>query len=392
METVVLSNGMRVAVAQVRASVCTVSVTVNVGHINEPKLGIAALYEKMLLKKVPFVQAIYGGTITSFLTDCPKEELAATMEKMANLIKTPELSELLLDVAKKEIVERTLQSADMPSRQSKLAYKHTAFSQNNVVWDTQKYIDSVKSISLEDLKSLREKYYTGKNLVLCVAAQNLDASEIEALAKKYFEDIPDGIFHRVKQELYTGGYTHIPAVVDYQRVIFGWDVTSLSNVAEANVLMSALNGRLEHAFASTSCTAALKIAGYFGGMRTLRISVETLSSQKSLNDIIQTVAAIVKNLQTEKLDNNALESARQWAMTEKLFKFASPNDASVEAAWQILGREHMYNIDERIIATWRVSARDVQEIAQEIFSTPLTYVTYTNQPHYSYNEVVAMMH
>ncbi len=387
METLVIKNGMRVALASNGASVYTVSVTVNVGHINEPKLGIAALFEKVLMLQAPFVQAVYGGTITTFLTGCAKENLKETMEKMANLVKAPELSEELLEQAKADTIERTELLAKMPARQSKLAYKHVAFSKHQLVWNTEEYIAAVKAVTVEDLKALHEKYYTGKNLVVCVAGEKPKKSDAEELAKEFFADVPEGKRYKADNELYTGGFEQIASNGDYQRVMFGWDVTNLSGVSEANVLMSALNGQLERAFASMEAKPELKIAGYFGGMRTLRISVETWQPDVNLNDIVDVVIGIVQKLKNEPLSEGALESARQWAMTEKLFKFASANDASVETAWQILGREKMYDIDERIIATWRVSARNVQEIAQDIFSTPLTYVVASDKQVVGYDEV-----
>ncbi len=388
METISLKNGMRVALASNGASVYTVSVTVNLGHINEPKLGIASLFEKVLMLQAPFVQAVYGGTITTFLTGCAKEDLKETMEKMANLVKAPELSEELLQKAKKDTIERTELLAKMPARQSKLAYKHVAFSKRQLVWNTDEYIAVVESVTVEDLKALHEKYYTGKNLVLCVAGEKPKKTDAEKLARELFAEIPEGKRYKADNELYTGGFEQIASSGGYQRVMFGWNATYLSGVSEANVLMSALNGQLERAFASMEAKPELKIAGYFGGMRTLRISVETWQPDADLNAIINTVADIVKKLQEQPLDEYALESARQWAMTEKLFKFASPNDASVETAWQILGREKMYDVDERIIATWRVSARDVQDIAQEIFSTPLTYVVISDKEIVGYDDVM----
>ena len=86
-----------------------------------------------------------------------------------------------------------------------------------------------------------------------------------------------------------------------------------------------------------------------------------------------------------------METSRNRAMSEKLFIFSQPQDGAVEIAWQLLGRGSMYDINERINATWQVSARDVQEIANDIFSRPLTYVVYAKEPFYSYEEVVAKL-
>ena len=56
MEKFKLNNGVTVVIANRASQVLSVSVTVNVGHVNEPKLGIAALYENVLMKQVSRLQ------------------------------------------------------------------------------------------------------------------------------------------------------------------------------------------------------------------------------------------------------------------------------------------------------------------------------------------------
>lgn len=69
MEKFKLNNGATIVIAECSSKELSVSVTVNVGHVNEPKLGIAALYENVLMKQVSRVQTVYGGTVTSFSPD-----------------------------------------------------------------------------------------------------------------------------------------------------------------------------------------------------------------------------------------------------------------------------------------------------------------------------------
>ena len=107
MEKFKLNNGATIVIAECSSKELSVSVTVNVGHVNEPKLGIAALYENVLMKQVSRVQTVYGGTVTSFFTGCEKEELEMTMSKMANLIKAPHLGSDLIQAAAFDIVEHT---------------------------------------------------------------------------------------------------------------------------------------------------------------------------------------------------------------------------------------------------------------------------------------------
>ena len=386
MKKIVLSNGMKVVKTN-NSKVYSLSITVGIGHLNEPKLGLAAVCEKVLSPQLNNALAIQGGTITSYLTGCSAEDFEALLAKVAAVLKNPDLSQELVDAAAEDVAQHTRDLAPLPERQWKLCYKHTAFGTSKLVWDLDAYIESVKSLKTEDLEALVDTYYTGKNIVIGVAC-NLPLAELKELMEKYFGSIPAGKKQKFEKLEYTGGYTARPAVGDVQTIAIGWDVSSLSNVAEANVLMSMLSGRLERDVAGTGAVREVKIAGYYG-MRTLRISI-VAPADKDINDFIDIICKNVKRVTTTLASDRRMETSRQRAATEKLAKFSEPQDAAVEAAWQELGRNGMYDVDDRITATFLVSARNVKEIAQDIFFEKPTIVVFGENP-YSEKEILAKL-
>ena len=386
MKKIVLSNGMKVVKTN-NSKVYSLSITVGIGHLNEPKLGLAAVCEKVLAPQLNNALAIQGGTITSYLTGCSAEDFEALLAKVAAVLKNPDLSQELVDAAVEDVAQHTRDLAPLPERQWKLCYKHTAFGTSKLVWDLDAYIESVKSLKTEDLEALVDTYYTGKNIVIGVAC-DLPLAELKELMEKYFGSIPAGKKQKFEKLEYTGGYTARPAVGDVQTIAIGWDVSSLSNVAEANVLMSMLSGRLERDVAGTGAVREVKIAGYYG-MRTLRISI-VAPADKDINDFIDIICKNVKRVTTTLASDRRMETSRQRAATEKLAKFSEPQDAAVEAAWQELGRNGMYDVDDRITATFLVSARNVKEIAQDIFFEKPTIVVFGENP-YSEEEILAKL-
>lgn len=386
MKKIVLSNGMKVVKTN-NSKVYSLSITVGIGHLNEPKLGLAAVCEKVLSPQLNNALAIQGGTITSYLTGCSAEDFEALLAKVAAVLKNPDLSQELVDAAAEDVAQHTRDLAPLPERQWKLCYKHTAFGTSKLVWDLDAYIESVKSLKTEDLEALVDTYYTGKNIVIGVAC-DLPLAELKELMEKYFGSIPAGKKQKFEKLEYTGGYTARPAVGDVQTIAIGWDVSSLSNVAEANVLMSMLSGRLERDVAGTGAVREVKIAGYYG-MRTLRISI-VAPADKDINDFIDIICKNVKRVTTTLASDRRMETSRQRAATEKLAKFSEPQDAAVEVAWQELGRNGMYDVDDRITATFLVSARNVKEIAQDIFSEKPTIVVFGENP-YSEKEILAKL-
>ncbi len=386
MKKIVLSNGMKVVKTN-NSKVYSLSITVGIGHLNEPKLGLAAVCEKVLAPQLNNALAIQGGTITSYLTGCSAEDFEALLAKVAAVLRNPDLSQELVDAAAEDVAQHTRDLAPLPERQWKLCYKHTAFGTSKLVWDLDAYIESVKSLKTEDLEAMVDTYYTGKNIVIGVAC-DLPLAELKELMEKYFGSIPAGKKQKFEKLEYTGGYTARPAVGDVQTIAIGWDVSSLSNVAEANVLMSMLSGRLERDVAGTGAVREVKIAGYYG-MRTLRISI-VAPADKDINDFIDIICKNVKRVTTTLASDRRMETSRQRAATEKLAKFSEPQDAAVEAAWQELGRNGMYDVDDRITATFLVSARNVKEIAQDIFFEKPTIVVFGENP-YSEEEILAKL-
>lgn len=368
----------------------TIAATVKLGHINEPKLGIASVYEKILMLQNPNVQTVYGGTITSYLTGGASEkEIPEKVAELLALMIKPVLSDELLNEAVSDIIRHTRDRNVLPRRQLKLLYKHTAFH-GNQVWDTEAYIRSLLSITLEDLQNLHKSYYTGKNLVITFSGKGEEQGIFEAIMQN-IADLPVGEEQKVELPEYTGGYAVLASEKPlFSRVLVGWDVTSLERGAEANVLMSILANRLDRSFANEGLevTTELKIAGYYG-CRTLRIAAECADSTM-VNKMLDIIAYNIKRLKETYATDRRMESARNEAMADKLFKFGQREASAVEIAWQILKHGRMYDISDRIISTWRVSARNVQEVANEIFSQPFTCCIYGQAPYYSKEELAKM--
>lgn len=388
-KTFKLKNGLTVMVSKFPStSQVSVSLTVNVGHVNEPKLGLAALFEKVLMEQAAGVQAVYGGTITTYFTGGASTELELSMRKLSNLVISPHFCGELIKMKAIDIIGHTRDLAPLPKRQMKLLYKHTAFAHAEKVWSADVYIDAVSSYGVSDLQEFADKYMTAKNMVVAVSGC-VSEEEVLRLAEMYFGQVPAGRKHKVQNDIYTGGFNRISSPCGYRQVMLGWDVSDLNNAAEANVMMSMLSGRLERSFIGKDVDIEVKIAGYYG-MRTLRISV-TSHNEEDVNEFIDVICANVHRLRTTLASERRMETSRNRAMAEKLFTFSQPQDSAVEMAWQLLGRGQMYDINERINATWQVSARDVQEIAESIFSRPLTYVLYARKPYYTYQEVVSKL-
>ena len=395
METIkkVLGNGVTVLCSE--AKVPEVSLTIKSGHINETKVGVAAVYENIVAQNANNfnLMSICGGSLTSFVTGAKGSITVALKYLYDNCVSTA-VTKRAVNYAVEDISKHTRDMAPLPVRQTKLAYKHTAFSHNQVFWQPERYIDKLKALTVCDVKNYITDNYVGRNVVISYSGLKKYFDTVFEVAEKYFGLLPVGERKNICLE-YTGGFSFIKGNGSKQLAFFGWELPASYNTAETNVMMSMLSGRLERSLAEAGLVAeaVVKIAGYFG-LRTLRIAVscdadsvpaENGKKRNVLQECIDVVSKNVKRLQTSIASDRRMETSRQRAMAERLGISNEALPRSVEVAWSLLGRNIDYDNDKAITNIWEVTAQDVRSTAQDIFSTKMTCVIYSSEPSSSFD-------
>lgn len=385
----VLENGVTVLCSVTNNS--ELSLTIKSGHINETKVGIAAVYENIVAQNANNVNlmSISGGSLTSFVTRVKSSITVALKYLYDNCVNTA-VTKKALDFAVADISKHTRDMAPLPTRQTKLAYKHTAFSKNQVFWSPERYVEQLEALDVCDVKNYIMDNFVGSNVVISFAGSEKDFDTVFEVAEKYFGLLPMGERKSISLE-YTGGFSCINGNGCKQLAFFGWELPAGYNTAETNVLMSMLSGRLERSLAEAglSAEAVVKIAGYFG-LRTLRVAV-SCDSKSDFGKCIDIVCKNVKRLQTSVASDRRMETSRQRAMVERLGISNEALPRSVEAAWALLGRNIDYDNDRAITNIWEVSAQDVRYAAQEIFNSKMTCVLYSNEPFPAEEDIVKAM-
>ncbi len=365
MEKFHLNNGMSVVFAG-HSKDYSVCLSVNVGHVNEPSKGIAALFEKTLLLQVKGIIPVFGGTMTAYTAG--GEDLDETLEKVSQVFQSTVVNDEFVEQAKAAIVKQTHDTAPLTARLMKLMYKHAAFGADWVVTPDE-YLEIVNSYSTEDVRNFANTYYTAANAVLVIAGPKVPIADLKDAADQYFGQIPAGEkMPKFKGNIYTGGFGRVDLKEGAMaRLMCGWDASKLSldDSPVANVMMSMFWKRVERALAENNIDAQVefKIAGYYGA-RTMRLSVVADADANQLYSIVQ--AAVDRICDTEASDER-MEKSRNAAMVEKLDKYERSDDKALEVAWQMIGRGSMYDIASRIEEIKDVDADAVRMLAQRIF-------------------------
>lgn len=349
---------------------------VGVGHNHETKenLGISALFEKLLLSRVKSIIADYAGTMTYYYLEVPDGKVPEAIGVLAEMVTLTSFSDKEIEAAKADIIQHTKDMFPIPRRQLKLLYKHTAYGVADINWDMDGYINSVSRFTNEDLQAFAKQFYVTNNMALLVSG-NINVSEIAARVEKAFANLPKGKKNKVRKDIYTGGFAIIPA---QQQSLFylGFDISDIRN-AELAVFIKLLNGRLERSFIGTDVLSDVRIAGYYG-RRTLQISIKT--QQKNIGEILDTVCRNIVRIKNEEASPRRMERSRNLAMAGYMEMFGSEISRSREVGWHVFSQDERFDIQELMFAISEVSARNIRETAEKIFSTPMTLVCSSNQP------------
>ncbi len=388
-----LNNGMTVVYAGY-AKEYSVCLSVNIGHVNEPRLGLANLFERVLLLQTKGIIPVFGGTMTAYTAG--GDDLPEILGRMSQLFNPEAVTDEYVTKAKASIVQETHDTAPLTVRRMKLLYKHTAFGAD-LVRPTEEYLRSVITCSVDEVCRFAGKYYTASNAVLVVAGPELSLCELKQLARQYFGAVPAGEKQpQLKGDIYTGGYGRMDVADGMTRLMFGWDIKHLSiqDSPVANVMMSMFLRRLERAYAEAGVSDAyvdFKVAGYYG-LRTMRTTITSrLAGPKELTDIF--TAALRRICDTEASEMR-MERSRNAAMVEKLDKYEKSDNKALETAWQLIGRGDMYNIANRINSISETTAHDVKVVSRNVFRhMKPTYIVAAapEAEAYSYDELLSML-
>lgn len=404
MKQIILENGTTLLMNGTASRSFEISLIIKTGHINEPKLGLASLYENIVVRQAQRAKKnivpSYGGDITAFSTGGSVASLKKTMLELWDACCNPHLTELEVSDAAQDILQHTVDLAHVPERQTKLAYKHTAFAQDDVVWDTAEYIRKVSELKVEDVQDYITDNYVGKNLILSYCGPEDSFDKFVEICTQLFGKLPAGKRTQVRKLLYTGGFEKITGDDDAMLLAaFGWDISKLSDFAETNVLMSMLSSRLERQLTPLHVGCNLKIAGYYG-FRTMRVLLDMritdptdeviARAKEDFVTAIDVVCSNIKRITHECASDRRMETSRQRAMAQRLAISNEQLLKTVETAWLYLKRGISYDNNRCINKIWQLDAVDVRDMAEKIFAQKLTLVTY-GVDEVDYDKIVAKM-
>lgn len=210
-ESFELSNGLRVIVHEDHNTpMAVLNILYDVGSRDEheDKTGFAHLFEHLMFggsKHIPSydepLQRVGGDNnaftspdITNYYITVPAVNLETAFwlesDRMLSLSFDPKVLEVQRSVVIEEFKQRYL---NQPYGDVMLKLRPLAYQKHPYRWPTiGKEISHIEEATMDDVKSFFAKHYLPNNAIMVVAG-NVTVKEVEALAQKWFGNIPAGI-------------------------------------------------------------------------------------------------------------------------------------------------------------------------------------------------------
>lgn len=205
-----LSNGLKVIVHKdISTPIVAVNVLYNVGAKDEhpEHTGFAHLFEHLMFggsKNIPKYDeplqrvggennAFTNNDITNYYLSLPKQNIETAFWLESDRMLELAFSEKSLKVQRDVVCEEFRQVyLNQPYGDVWLLLRPLAYKVHPYLWTTiGKNIDHIQNATMDDVKAFFRKFYNPNNAILTVAG-DVNTSEIEVLAKKWFGPISRG--------------------------------------------------------------------------------------------------------------------------------------------------------------------------------------------------------
>ncbi len=396
MKKTILKNGVRViTVPQKNTKVATVLVLVKTGSKNEEKRvsGISHFLEHMLFKgtkkrKTPvkiaeeldkiggIYNAFTGEDYTGYYAKVKSSFFPLAVDWVSDIYLNSTLPKAEVEKEKGVIKEEINMYYDNPMAYCQLLLQNLLYGDQPAGWDIAGTKESVSAITREDLISYRESQYTAKNTVVVVTG-NVSKKDSEALVEKFFVGVKN---KPVKEKQSVVERQDKPAT----RVFFkDTDQTHLCLAVRSfnfshqhrytqDVLASLLGGMM-------SSRLFIKIREEMGLAYYVRTAVDDnpdtgiLVTQAGVDNkkaatVVRAVLDEYRKLKEVTVSAKELQKTKDHLKGKGAIYLESSDAVARLYGLTELLEERTANIDDLFAKIDAVTAKDIQEVARQIFT------------------------
>ena len=397
----VLPNGLRVVTQSVpHVETVAMGVWVDVGSRHEtPQInGISHLLEHMAFKGTETrsardiaetIEAV-GGHVnahtsrehTAYTVRVLKEDLELGIDILSDILQNSTFEQEELDREKGVVAQEIYRSHDTPDDIIFDYYKEVAYPDQAVGRPILGSLETVQSISREDLFAYMQTYYSPHKMVVSVAG-NVSHDAVVDLATRYFSKLkkadapePESLQYKGGTNLVNRDLEQIHMVLGFKGYGYGTDAfytASVLSVILSGGMSSRLFQEIREKRGLVYAISTFNISYKEGGLFNLYAGTSAEHMDELLPAIQKEFQAITKTVQKEELNR-----ARSQFKAALMMGAESMSSCCERLATHILHYGRVLPMAEVIGKIESITSQDIKSISQELFTTPPTFAAIGN--------------
>ena len=393
METITLSNGIRLVVETRPSQMFYINVLVKCGSVYEKKhnSGIAHFIEHMLFKGTKNrtatqimteldnigtnIDAATTYDYTYYKSSCLLDDAESLVNILADMVTNPLFSPSDIASESKVILEEYYMADDsleeyISDKTYRAIYKNSP-KENSVIGRAS----VIANMTSAKLHNFHHRYYCGENISISVVS-SLDAASVYQLIKLAFNNISRGEAAICPISKFLGGYRAIrKGGNDLPVAMLSFDAHPQTMFALEDALMcDILNRRL---FVSIREELALSYAVGASleqddkdGILTFEVS----ASNENINQCIEIFIDEINTLKTCGCTETELAKAQKNSIRNLIKTFEANDSRSSFNAMMLFMYQQVYDFERFKAEFMRINCEDIKKSAQRIFTKNLLYV------------------
>ncbi len=393
----ILKNGLRVITAP-RPQIESVSlgIWVNTGSSDEniEDNGISHFIEHMVFKGTKKrssleisedIENVGGATnaytsrhFTCFYAKMLKDDLELALDVISDFVVAPLFDDKEMIKEKEVVVQEIKQSLDAPDDLVFDFFQETAFPNQATGRTILGPIETVRSFNKERMSAYMKKRYTADNMVVACVGR-VDHDKFVKMVEDRMSCLSEKCVTSSDKQIYVGGNFIEKKDIEQTHLVLGFRGASYLNdeYYRYSVLSTIFGGGMSSrlfqeirekrglVYTIHSFNQALKNTGIFG--------IYAGTTANELKELLPVVATEIKKLKNDRVLDVELNRAKTQIKASLLMSLESSSTTAEIMARQLLLFGRVIPTDEIVAKIENISKEDLQETANKIFSSPVTY-------------------
>lgn len=315
---------------------------------------------------------------TAFYAKMLKDDAELAIDVLADLIVNPTFPEDELSKEREVVVQEIKQTLDAPDDVIFDLLQDQAFPEQPLGRTILGPVEYVRSFDKTKLQSYLKTNYAGENMVVC-AVGNINHDDFVKMVEKRMSRIGAKSNFIIQPQKYKGGFCAEKRDIKQTHMVIGFEgikyecETYYPCMVFSTIFGGGMSSRLFREIREKRGMAytVYSFANTHTGTGLFGIYAGTTPAE--MNELTTVIGEEIRKVRLDKVSEEELKRAKTQLKASMLMALESSSSSAEVLARQLLIFNRVIPVEEMVERIEKVSLQDVQDIANQMFSTTPTY-------------------